>query len=497
MPDDNKAPLQTSDDDLLKQVHDLTQQITELQSRPSGMTADDRAKIQQLTDVVCKVNDQLSERVASRRTGEFDTNPETRAGGGPVPARNKMDRLHRELPSKSNPQAEEIREFQEQADNLYLISKLTGKKITELDAYRDFRELEIVRKADEAIDEQTIGSVGGGDGWYPVQFSAQIHELVRLQRRVAALHPRINMPTDPYKLPIEGPDAQMFMVNENVTAADYVTSTSLIKHADSLSANALTNLSLSTKKIGARLVVSAEADEASIVAMLPYFRGKLVRGMGDAEEDATLNGDDNVGTASALDNDMTPSTQANHPRKAWNGYRRLVEDITNTPTKIAVQAAQTLDVVTDIRNLKVEFGKYGVNPSDLTFVTGPVGLNKLLSLRDGSNPSPVLTLEKYGPQATILTGEIARVDGVPLIVSEHVREDTNASGVYDGTTTDRTMLFLVNRAAFVYGDFRRMSLNSRYVPDTDQNVMVVLQRLTFGSWFPADPTVGYLYNIQK
>jgi hypothetical protein len=310
---------------------------------------------------------------------------------------------------------------------------------------------------------------------------------------VAALHPRINMPSDPYKLPIEGPDAQVFLVSEATGANDYITAANLIKHADSLTGSALTNLQLSTNKIGARLVVSAEADEASIVAMLPYFRGKLVRGMGDAEEDTTLNGDTNCGLSTAIDSDMTGLASLTHPRKAWDGYRKLA----NSAVKKALQGAGTTIDIADLRNLRVEFGKYGVKPSELTLVTGPVGLNKLLSLKDGSNPTPVLTLEKYGPKATILTGEIGSVDGTPLIVSEHVRENVSVAGVYDGVTTDRTLIHMVNRAAFVYGDFRRMSLNSRYVADTDQNVVVILQRLTFASWFPSDNTVGHIYNIQK
>jgi hypothetical protein len=74
--------------------------------------------------------------------------------------------------------------------------------------------------------------------------------------------------------------------------------------------------------------------------------------------------------------------------------------------------------------------------------------------------------------------------------------------VYDGVTTDTTMILLVNRASFIYGDFRGMSLRSRDIIETDQTVLVVLARSTFASWYAnkagtGDPCVGYIYNLKK
>jgi len=52
----------------------------------------------------------------------------------------------------------------------------------------------------------------------------------------------------------------------------------------------------------------------------------------------------------------------------------------------------------------------------------------------------VRTVDKYGQFATVLNGELGKIDGIPVIVSEKIRENLNASGVYDGTTTTKTLL---------------------------------------------------------
>jgi hypothetical protein len=98
-------------------------------------------------------------------------------------------------------------------------------------------------------------------------------------------------------------------------------------------------------------------------------------------------------------------------------------------------------------------GKWGVNPADLAFIVGVSEPPRLLA------DTNLLTVDKMGPNATILNGQIGSVFGVPVIVSEHVREDLNASGVYDGITTTKTFMLCVNRNEWAMG--QRMALDVR------------------------------------
>ena len=479
----DQTQLREGDSDLLKQVHDLTEQIRALEQKHAQkleQSGEDRERADRLTEAVRDLSRQLVSRQEARKS-EFpavDVDRVRYETGGR--GREWLDTLHREPTHDSD-----LKAFQKAADNAYIVHALLSCKgpvdPRGLDVTRRLRAaMQIPQIKADAVDVADIGTPG--DGWYPVGFSASLNEDVRLARRVAALHDRVQMPSDPFKLPIEGDDANVYVVAERTGSEDYVTAANLIKATTPVN---MTNLTLQTKKVGSRLVTSAEADEASIIALLPYFRRKIVNAMRDAEEDATINGDTDVGTTAASDLDMQ-SAASDHHRSGWNGYRELIAD-NSLP---AIDANLTLDL-SDLRTVRANMGKYAVTTGDVVWVTGAVGYNKIVALPETT------TVDKYGPRATVITGEVARIDGIPIVLSEFVREDLNASGVHDASTTDRTQIFLVNRSQFLYGDFRAMSLNSRYVPDTDQNVIVVLQRLIFSAWRPTKTTVGHVYNIKK
>ncbi len=69
-----------------------------------------------------------------------------------------------------------------------------------------------------------------------------------------------------------------------------------------------------------------------------------------------------------------------------------------------------------------------------------------------------MTLEKYGPAATIMTGELAKVDGISVLVSEKMREDVNASGFNDSTTNVLATLLMAYLPGFVRGTRRGLQV---------------------------------------
>ena len=136
-------------------------------------------------------------------------------------------------------------------------------------------------------------------------------------------------------------------------------------------------------------------------------------------------------------------------------------------------------------------GVYSVNPNQLAWVVGISTYNQMLSLGE------VTTVDKYGSQATILKGELGRFDGIPVIVSEYIREDLNASGVYDGNTTDKTIVILVRRDGFVYGDRRSVTLEVDRSIKAQTIDLVATQRVAFAPRYYAssEKIVGIGYNI--
>ena len=356
-------------------------------------------------------------------------------------------------------------ELQARADDVYLASKLLRRDPRSLKMWSEFaREASALRKAmDTATSEE-------GLEWIPTGFSSELVRKVKLALKVAALSGRIAMPTNPFKLPIDGADAVAYLTAESTsdTATKITASTP-----------GTNNVTFDAVKLACRVLVSTELEEDSVVAILPLLRDKIVQALAEAQENATINGD-TAGTH--MDSDVTASSDV---RKAWDGYRKL-----------ALSAAK-IDCstfnITNLRAIRTALGKYGVNPCNLAWIAGISVFNKMLGLDE------VMTVDKYGPNATILTGELAKLDGIPLIVSEFVREDLNASGVYDGTTTDKTILPLVYRPGFLYGDRRNITLkvSQELYMETDQDVAIATQRLDFQPVQDAasEPIVGLGYNI--
>jgi HK97 family phage major capsid protein len=141
-------------------------------------------------------------------------------------------------------------------------------------------------------------------------------------------------------------------------------------------------------------------------------------------------------------------------------------------------------------------GKYGVNPTKLALIVGISGYIQLLGVKDSSGNPMVTTIDKYGPNATIVTGELAKFDGMPVIVSEYIQENLNATGVYDGTTTTKTIMLMVYRDACIIGDRRSFTLKTDEDIETDQTLLVATQRMDFQPRLvTTEKFIGLGYNL--
>ena len=112
--------------------------------------------------------------------------------------------------------------------------------------------------------------------------------------------------------------------------------------------------------------------------------------------------------------------------------------------------------------------------------------------------SEVATLEKFGPQATVLKGALTAYQGIPILVSQYMREDLNALGVNDGITSAFGGLLLVNSKRFYVGMRRPIVL--KVMPDLanqDRWLMASYQRKDFEAHVQgaSETSVVYGYNI--
>lgn len=365
------------------------------------------------------------------------------------------------------------KELRQNIDEMFLLSNILKKPVTELKSWSKWTNK--AREFKKALDTAT--GAQGGD-WVPTNFSSELFEFVQLESRVPALFRTIAMPSNPYKIPVGL--ARINTYKQPEQTAD--TGQTKIPVGDGSN---IGNTTLTAIGHAARVLASMEVDEDSIVPILPWLVRDIAKAIAEGREDFILNGD-SAGTHE--DSDIGAGS-TDHRRRIALGLRAAAND---------GGATYKLDMGTfslaNLRALRVKMGKYGVNPADLAIIVGPTGYSKLLGLTE------VVTMQNFGNNATTVTGSLGNVDGIPVVVSGFVRENLNTSGVYDGTTTTKTVLNLVYRPGWVLGE--RRSTNSVQIlkelyAESDQIAVVTRERVTFKDIYPtaSNITTGLGYNI--
>lgn len=318
----------------------------------------------------------------------------------------------------------------------------------------------------KALDSGTAGS---GAEWIPTGFSNQLVEKIRLQRKVAAIFPSINMPTNPYKVPVEAAGATGYLIPES-TADD----ATRIK----ASTPTTSNFTFTAKKLAGRVVYSDEISEDAIINILAFTRDSLAMAIAEAIETAIINGDD---SGTHQDTNVTSAFDA---QKAFKGLRYYALNNGGTATKDAggVNLSTML-----LRSTRMLMGKHSVDPTKLYYIVSPNGYIQMLNL------SELLTIDKYGPAATIMRGEAGKFDGGTLIVSEFMWDNLNASGKYDGVTTNKTSVVMVYAPAFWVGNRTGLAIATDRDIETDQMKLVAKTRIAFED--PYDATAAA--NVQS
>jgi hypothetical protein len=328
-------------------------------------------------------------------------------------------------------------------------------------------------KNESVTKAMDTAEVGGGFEFVPTNFSPDVINQVRLELEVSSIFQHIYMPTPTYKLPVEVGPATAYIVPENTADTGQ---TSIPASQPGTGQITLTSVSM-----GAMTRISKELDQDSIAPMVPFIQRNLRRGLAVGLETAIINGDT---TGTHMDADTTAS---NDPRKAFPGLRKLA--IANGWKVDNGAGAITL---TNMRKVRAAMGIYGYNPTDLVWIVGPATYQQMLNIPE------VSTLDKFGPQATVLVGEMTKIDGIPVIVSPLMRENLNASGVYDASVVNRGTAILAHREAFIVGDGQVIELDQDNTPKELRQIKLLADmRIAFAATFPvsANSTVGILYNI--
>ena len=325
-----------------------------------------------------------------------------------------------------------------------------------------------------AMDSTTAGS---GDELVPTQEASTLWMDVNLETMVAPLFSRVDMPSDPFEIPLQLGDVNWYPGTENLA----VTATALNTAKQTLTSYELVG----------QVPWSLTLDEDAVIAMAQEVRTGLVRNAAEVIDDVVLNGDSTA--VNNINADEATISKSDVGKGHWLlGFDGLLHLplVDNTGQANDHSAAVSDGMFNEVRG---KLGKYGVRPSELAYLMDVNTYIRALSVDN------FRTLDKLGPNATVLRGQLGAVEGIPVIVSEQMKlADTDGQVTDAGNVTNTGRLLIVNRSQWRVGFRRELAIETDRDIQKRQNIMVVSLRIAFAERTGSSDTATHTalqYNI--
>ena len=230
---------------------------------------------------------------------------------------------------------------------------------------------------------------------------------------------------------------------------------------------------ITAKGLATRYILDEELIEDSAVLLLPAMQRMIAKDMRDAVEDALINGDSAVTHQDAIASwnirgrwGAAGLGGSNDTRRLWTGLRAASFDKSTTLDVNAIDAAKLLELISKL-------GEYA--SSDKVLIVSPEALyGSLMGLEQ------LITLDKFGPQATILTGQLGSIFGMPVVVSRFLSDDLHTTGLFTGASAT-TGILCVSRDSWNIFARRGISIQQEQDITSGAYNMVATERLTFDS----------------
>ena len=304
-----------------------------------------------------------------------------------------------------------------------------------------------------AMDSTTAGA---GDELVDTQEARALWDDVNLETSIAPLFNTVQMPSNPFQIPLQLGDVNWYPGTENVAT----TGTALRTARQTLTAYELV----------AEVPWSYDLDEDGVIAMMEELRRSLLRNAREVIDDVLLNSD--TTTTNNINADGATISPTDAGKAQWllgfDGILHLPL-VDNTGQANNHGAAVSDDMFNEVR---AKLGKYGVRPSEVVYICDINTYIRSLSIGN------FRTLDKFGPQATVLTGQLGAVEGVPVIVSEQMRPaDADGKVTDSGNGANTGRLLILNRTQWLVGFKRELAIETVRDPQKRQNIMVVSFRI--------------------
>lgn len=334
-------------------------------------------------------------------------------------------------------------------------------------------------RADEAMQTDLTNF---GAEFLVTLLNSMVHYQTEMATKVASLFPSFMMPSNPFNWPTVtgGPTVRAVKQIENRSQFSVPTSP-------------IPDSKIGTDKViftaggfGALTLGSEELFEDSFVSLMDVWTTQYIREFAKADDEIIISGDESA-TATNISHYGTDPTGTDYDKiTAFDGLRHIAFDNSDTA------AYATIDDLIPITlgALMGPRGRLGMNIADLAIICDPGVGYKIAALESYES------LNDVGARASLLTGQVGAVRGVPVIVSDEL-ENTNASGqIEDSHDGTKGSLLLVHRPTIMRGIRRDMTLKvSAEIPGVEGRVMWTTARKELKALEAGSVAYGYNTTI--
>jgi hypothetical protein len=309
---------------------------------------------------------------------------------------------------------------------------------------RDFKRFQdlVTYTGYAKVDEIIHPSTGGMANPLTMSLvSGRVADLVRINLNVANQFPEYPMQNWDEKIPVNTLDS----IGVRGGAADSDPPpkdifSSPVPAAGYFGSIGFNQAALQTEDVLHYLIWNDRAVSDTVIAMVPYLRNMIAFGHARAIDRACMSGDIAGRVAGSHMDDHASAFLANDARSLWNGLRRIGE---NNYTDLGGVVIDSDDVKASAKRM----GVYGTDKAQmrLWMNTGPAW--------DMMGDPDVMTIDKWGPSATLRTGQLAMIWGIPILPTEWIPTDLDgATGVSTAIGTE-TAAVLARVDRYVLGVF--------------------------------------------
>ena len=291
-------------------------------------------------------------------------------------------------------------------------------------------------------------------------FSSNIYTEMEQQLVIAPMFNRVAVDARTFRVPVADEDTDGDVAQ--FASGTFATGIADATRVPASNQNTISAVDFTPHKFMASTHLAKDEEEDTVLPLIDFLRAAATRRLARAIDKSILRGTGALtGFTQSPTNAITPGT----------GYASVIEGITNLTGDVG--AGLTVDTggandkadPSDIAAARTKLGKYGLQlGNDLVFVTSIEGYNNLVTTSDFQ------TVDKFGPNATYLTGSVGAVYGIPIAISEfmdNVGSSNNDLGV------------LLYKPGFMIAERRGIEIESEYEPRQQVTAMYMSTRIDF------------------